>query len=449
MSAYLVLLNKEGKRQKMKISCSKAELQAGINTVQLGVSTKTTLPILSNFLLEAEKDKIKLASTDLEVGIRTLINAEVSKPGQITIPAKKVAEIIHELPNAKIEIQTDEANRISINCANSHFVINGLPKEDYPSLPEFKEEKAITLPRLILQKMLKKTFFAASTDETRYVLNGIFFVVSSSGVSLENEISTTKTPRLGGGKQNEAKGISLLAVATDGRRLAYIRTNLPMSQIFAGKSTGAGLLPVQVIIPTKTVNKLTDLLAQNEEENVAISVTENQVGFKIKDTILISRLIEGTFPNYEQVIPKSYTTQMKIKTKDCLQVTKRVSLLVSEKGGSVKYTLNNNKLKVSSVSPGIGEAEEEMTIDYQGDNFEIAFNPTYLLDALKAIESEEVFFEFTGALNPGLLRPVHGEPVRGEPVSQDKDEKSPDVHRDATSGLREEYLCILMPMRIE
>jgi len=373
----------------MKIVCSKTELLQGVEIIQLGVSTKTTLPILSNFLIEIEKEIIKFTSTDLEVGIRTLVPGQVIKTGQITIPAKKFAEIIHELPDAKVEIQADESNRISIICANSHFLLNGLSKEDYPLLPEFKEEKALTVPRVILQKMLKKTSFAVSTDETRYVLNGVFFVV-----------------------QTGTKETFALMVATDGRRLAYIKSSLE-----------SVAQPIQVIIPTKTVIKLSDLLAQDKEENILLNVTENQVGFKIKDTVLISRVIEGTFPNYEQVIPKSCNIRIKLNTKDLLQVTKRISLLVIEKGGSVKYSLNNNLLKVSSIAPGIGEAEEKMTIEYTGNPFEIAFNPAYILDALKAIDSEEVFCEFTGPLNPGLLRPVN----KG----------------------KEEYLYVLMPMRIE
>lgn len=388
----------------MKIICSKDELLKGVNLIQLAVSTKTTLPILSNFLIESEKEIIRLTSTDLEVGIHTFVSGQVVKTGQVTVPAKKFAEIIHELPNAKIDIQSDKSNRVSITCANCHFLINGLPKEDYPLLPEFKEEKALTLPRVTLQKMLKKTSFAVSTDETRYVLNGVFFTINPASPRGEPQPKTEQT--------------TASMVATDGRRLAYIKTS------FSEKID----TPLQVIIPTKTVNKLMDLLGRNEVENVSVSVTENQVGFKIpdqagKDTILISRLIEGTFPNYEQVIPKSYDIQLKLNTKDFLQVTKRASLLVSEKGGSVKYSLANNTLKVSSISPGLGEVEEKMAIEYQGESFEIAFNPVYILDALKAMDSEEVFFELTAPLNPGLLHPV----------SKDK----------------EEYLCVLMPMRIE
>lgn len=374
----------------MRIICSKQNLLQGVETVQMAVSPKITLPILSNFLLETEKDKIKLSGTDLEVGICTFTPVEIIKPGNITIPAKKFFEIIRELPDEKIEINTDESNRITIICAQSHFLINGLSKEDYPLLPEFKEDKAIALPRTTLQKMLKKTSFAVSTDETRYVLNGVCLIFDNTQIKM---------------------------VATDGRRLAYISEELnPDATVGAGKQ-------MQVIIPTKAANQLMHLLTESGEETVKMSIGENQIGFKINSTILISRLIEGNFPNYEQVIPKNYVLQLKLNTKEFLQVTKRVSLLVSDKGGSVKYDLKGNILRVSSISPGIGEAEEKMVAQAHPENLqlEIAFNPTYVLDVLKVIDSEEIYLELTSSLNPGVIRP----------------------------SSKEEYLCVLMPMRLE
>lgn len=369
----------------MKIVCSKGELLQGVQTVQTAVSTKSTLPILSNFLLDVEKTAIKLTATDLEVGIHTLINGQIIKAGNITIPARKFAEIIRELPEEKVEIQSDDSSQITITCGKSHFLVNGLPKEDYPLLPEFQEEKAFQIDKITLEKMFKRTTFAASTDETRYVLNGVFFLVAKEKTTM---------------------------VATDGRRLAYIS---------AKNSTLSTPVKSQVIIPTKAVNQLIRLLSETKEEVVKVSIAENQVGFKIKDTVLISRLIEGNFPNYEQVVPKAHKVQLKLKTKEFLQVTKRISLLVSEKAGSVKYNLERGTMKVSSVSPGLGSAEEEITTEYNGESLEIAFNPAYVLDALKAVDAEEVYFELTAPLNPTVIRPV------GE----------------------EESFCVLMPMRIE
>ncbi len=374
----------------MRITCSKQNLLQGVETVQIAVSPKVTLPILSNFLLETEKDKIKLSGTDLEVGICTFTPVEIIKPGNITIPAKKFLEIIRELPDEKIEINTDESNRITITCAQSRFLINGLSKEDYPLLPEFKEDKAISLPQTTLEKMLRKTSFAVSTDETRYILNGVCLIFNNTQIRM---------------------------VATDGRRLACISEELKEKpSITSGKT-------MQVIIPTKAANQLMHLLTESGEEIVKVSIGENQIGFKINNTILISRLIEGNFPNYEQVIPKNYVLQLKLNTKEFLQVTKRVSLLVSDKGGSVKYDLKGNILRVSSISPGIGEAEEKMVAQPRPENLqlEIAFNPTYVLDVLKVIESEEIYLELTSSLNPGVIRP---------------------------SG-KEDYLCVLMPMRLE
>lgn len=380
----------------MKIVCSKGELLQGVQTVQTAVSTKSTLPILSNFLLDVEKTAIKLTATDLEVGIHTLINGQIIKAGNITIPARKFAEIIRELPEEKVEIQSDDSSQITITCGKSHFLVNGLPKEDYPLLPEFQEEKAFQIDKITLEKMFKRTTFAASTDETRYVLNGVFFLVAKEKTTM---------------------------VATDGRRLAYIsaKSSTLSDSEASAKNKLSSPVKSQVIIPTKAVNQLIRLLSETKEEVVKVSIAENQVGFKIKDTVLISRLIEGNFPNYEQVVPKAHKVQLKLKTKEFLQVTKRISLLVSEKAGSVKYNLERGTMKVSSVSPGLGSAEEEITTEYNGESLEIAFNPAYVLDALKAVDAEEVYFELTAPLNPTVIRPV------GE----------------------EESFCVLMPMRIE
>ncbi len=366
----------------MKITCSKEQLLQGLEMVQVAISTKSTLPILSNFLVETQKTKIILTSTDLEVGIRTSLPCQVLTEGSTTIPARRFVEIVRELPEDKVEITIDKENRASITCGKARFLINGLPKEDYPILPEFKEDLAFNLPKELVQRMLKKTSFAVSTDETRYVLNGVFLTINDKEVKM---------------------------VATDGRRLAYINETAHPSASH------------KAIIPTKAVNELMHLLANSKEEAVKISIAENQIGFKFDETVLISRLVEGSFPNYEQVIPKSFGIQLKLRTKEFLQATKRVSLLATEKGGSVKYSLKQNVLKISTTMPGVGEAEEEMVVTYKDNPLEIAFNPGYVLDALKVIDSEEVYFELTAPLNPGVLRP----------------------------SSNEKYIYVLMPMRVE
>lgn len=368
----------------MKLICGKEELLKGVQIVQTVVSPKSTLPVLSNFLLEAEKQQIKLSSTDLEVGVSCFIKGEIAKEGSITIPAKRFGDIIRELPEDKdIEIRADETNQISIKCGKSHFILMGLPKSDYPVLPSFPEEKNFEVSKEVLKSMIRRTSFAVSTDETRYVLNGLYL--------------------------NCEKGTMKL-VSTDGRRLAYmLRENIDKK------------IENKVIIPTKAVNEVQRILAADEkDENVKIGVTENQVAFKIGSVTIISRLIEGTFPNYEQVIPKKHDTQVKLKTKETLSAVRQMALLVADKAAGIKFTFGKNTLRITASAQGLGSGEAEIDIEYQGQVFDIAFNPAFLIDVLKNMDESEVYFEMTNSLNPALIRPVN-----------DKN-----------------YLCVIMPMRV-
>jgi DNA polymerase III subunit beta len=368
----------------MKIICGKEELLKGVQTVQTVVSPRSTLPVLSNFLLETDKQQIKLSSTDLEVGVSCYIKAEVVKEGSITIPAKRFGDIVRELPeDSEIEIRADETNQISIRCNKSHFVLMGLPKADYPVLPEFPEEKTFTISREIIKSMIRRTSFAVSTDETRYVLNGIYL--------------------------SSEKGV-LKLVSTDGRRLAYMMRE-GIDKKFDHKA----------IIPTKAVNEVQRVLAAEEKEDeVKIGLTENQIAFRVNTVTIISRLIEGAFPNYEQVIPKKHEIQVKLRVKETLSAVKQMSLLTSDKTAAVKFTFGKNILRISASAQGLGSGEAEIDADYQGQVFDIAFNPAFLIDVLKNIDENEVLFELTNALNPVLIRPVN-----------DKN-----------------YLCVIMPMRV-
>ncbi|MCB4792234.1 MAG: DNA polymerase III subunit beta [Elusimicrobia bacterium] len=368
----------------MKIICSKGELVKGTQIVQTIVSPRSTLPILSNFLMEAEGQTIKLSSTDLEVGVSCFIKGEIVKEGSITIPAKRFSDIVRELNDDKnIEIKTDESNEINIKCEKSHFVLMGLPKADYPVLPSFPKEGAFTVSQPVLKKMLRRTVFSASMDETRYVLNGVYLI-------LEEE--------------------NLKMVATDGRRLSYIY-----------KSGMDKKIERRAIIPSKAVNELQRVLASDDEkEEVKIGLTENQIAFQFSLITIISRLIEGTFPNYEQVIPKKFESQIKVNTKNILSAVRQMALLVSDKTSIVKFFFANNVLRISASAAGLGSGEVELDIDYKGQKLEIAFNPSFLIDIFKNIDEDELYFELTSSLNPAVVRPVN-----------DKN-----------------YICVVMPMRL-
>ncbi len=374
----------------MHITCKREALLKGIQTVQAVVGTRSTLPVLANVLMEAKGNQMDMTATDLEVGIKCSVDVEVLEPGAITVPARTLSEVVRELPSEEIKIGVGENNRVEINSAQAVFNLMGLPKEDYPVLPKFKGEGEFLIEGKLLGEMIKKTIFSVSQDETRYVLCGIYFQV--------------------------AKG-KLTMVSTDGRRLSFISKEIGVDKKKEAK----------VIIPTKAVNELNRILAQFETRGeaeevgkVKVSIEENQIGFVIDDTILISRLIEGHFPNYEQVIPRKSSITLKIKTEELLQATKRVALLTTGKSNSIRYSLKKNELIVSANTEGLGDARDVVEIEHAGEEMEIAYNPQFLIDVLRNIGCEEVFFELTNSLNPCLIRPT------GE----------------------EEYISIVMPMRI-
>lgn len=349
----------------MRFDTTKDILVKGIQEVQNAINPKTTLPILSNILIETGKDTISLTTTDLDIGITSTIPVKPSNEGAITIPAKKFFDIIKELPDGGISVSVKKNNIVHIECSNCQFKIMGLPKDEFPQLPDFKDKDSITLQRGRLKKMLTMTSFAISRDETRYVLNGILFVIKPSYIRI---------------------------VATDGRRLAMFeeKAQLPKTQ------------ERKVIIPAKTINELNKLLG--EEGDVKICFGNNQIAFDMGQTKVVSRLIEGEFPNYEQVIPKEVKERLAVPRINFLAATKRASLFTNPDSLAVKIELLKDKMVLSKSAPYIGEAREEMAIDYKGKEMSIGFNPDYLIDVLKNISEETVNFEISDAEKPGVIR---------------------------------------------
>lgn len=355
----------------MQIVCSKAELLKGIQIVQSAVSTKSTLPVLSNILIETKTNQLKLAATDLEVGVRCLIKAEIVKEGALTIPARTFSDFVKTLPeNQEIKITTEDATRMELRSGKTRCVLLGLPKEDFPVLPEFPEDHAVSIESKTLLDMIRKTAYAASNDETRYILNGVYFMLD--------------------------KGTARM-VATDGRRLAF-----KACQVQEKKTD------ISVIIPSKAIREVERLLISEgiATDTVKVSVTENQVAFKIAETVIISRLIDGNFPNYEQVIPKASSTKIQLASKDLMAMTQRAALGSGERGGAVKYSLEKGKLRAKGAAQGRVEVEDELPVEYDGPTIEIAFNPQFVMDALKNSDASQVWLEISTALNPGVLRPV-------------------------------------------
>ncbi len=354
----------------MNLTITKEQLLNGLQAVQNVVSSRTTLPILSNVLVRAEGNKLEFTATDLDVTVSCSVEASVKKPGATTIPVKKLFGITRELAGGEIELEVDEKNVCSVRSGPSFYKINGLAAEEFPPINKFKEDKKITLPQEKLKAMMKKTSFAISTDEARYVLNGIF-------ISLKEHKMTI--------------------VATDGRRLALTDEELDISE----KSQG------EFIIPAKAVNELNRLLQDKGE--VTINYAENQAEFSLKDDkgfliVIITKLIEGNYPNYRQVIPGEAKERISLPREEFLHALKRAEIMTSEKANSVKLTFGKNNLAITANSPDVGEARESMAVNYKGKEMAIAFNPKYMIDPLNALSNDEVFIELIDELSPGVLK---------------------------------------------
>jgi DNA polymerase-3 subunit beta len=354
----------------MNLTIAKDQIIAGLQAVQNVVSSRTTLPILSNVLIRAGKERVEFTATDLDVTVVCSVEAKVAKPGATTVPVKKLFGIVRELNGGEIEIETDDKNITSIRCGSSFFKINGLAADEFPPTPEIKDDKKVVLPQETVHAMLKKTAFAVSTDESRYVLNGIFISLKDGKMTL---------------------------VATDGRRLALVDEEVDISE----KSSG------EFIVPAKAINEINRLLQEKGE--VEIKFGENQSSFALKNdqgfsVLLITKLIEGNYPNYRQVIPGEAKERIAIVREELLQALRRAEIMTSEKANSVKMAFGKNQLAITANSPEVGEARETLAVNYKGKELAIAFNPRYLIDPLAALTEDEVFLELIDELSPGVLK---------------------------------------------
>ena len=354
----------------MNLTISKEQIINGLQAVQNVVSTRTTLPILSNVLLRAEGDRLEFTATDLDVTVACAVEAKVTKGGASTVPVKKLFGIVRELSSLEIELEVDEKNTCSVRAGASFYRINGLSADEFPPLPKFKEDKKVVLPQETLKSMMKKTSFAISTDESRYVLNGIF-------LSLKDQKMTM--------------------VATDGRRLALVDEELDIAENSQG----------EFIVPAKAVNELNRLLQDKGE--VEIRYAENQASFTLKDekgssVLIVTKLIEGNYPNYRQVIPAETKERVALVREEFLHALRRAEIMTSEKSNSVKLSFAKNKLEITANSPEVGEAKESLAINYKGPDMAIAFNPKYVIDPLNALTNDEVFLELIDELSPGVVK---------------------------------------------
>ncbi len=373
----------------MKFKINRDHFSNGLQQVLNVVGSKATMPILSNVLIEAEGDHLSLTTTNLDLGIRCRIKATVGEVGAITLPVRKLATIIRELPNLDVQIESSSNHQVKITSGGSIFRIMGIGKEEFPPLPEFSDEKAFQLEQAQLSSMLKSVSYAQSADETRYILNGVYFSFQEGKLTL---------------------------VATDGRRLALIAKELEFPADQGGN----------LILPAKTVAELLRLLDKGEKLKIAFN--ERRVAFQIYtdddesgfvgDTFLVSKVVEGNYPNYQQVIPKETHQRIKVERELLLQCVHRAALVTSEKSNSVKIKVSNNLLEITASSPDFGEAHESLAVSYSGPDLQVAFNPQFVMDPLKALAKDEVFFEVKDEVSPGVFKTL------------------------------ENFLCVIMPVRL-
>ena len=368
----------------MKFTLTKSKLGTYLQHILQVVPTKSTLPILSNILIEALEGKIKISATDLDISITTSIECAVVKKGSVSLPAKILFDIIKELPESEISFEASN-NRISIKIPNGSYRIATVPADDFPKLPPVNTKKEINISGNELVKMIKKTSFACSTDETRPALNGVLW---------------------------QTKGDQMQMVATDGHRLARMAVE---NKMLKG-------LHEDVIIPPKVLNIITRFVTQENQE-VGIIFGENNIIFNLGDIILTSRLIEGPYPNFEQVIPSDNDKSLRINKEDLNGSVRRVSILSNALTHQVKFTLEENKLKLSTTNADVGgEGKEALTCEYSGDVIEMGYNATYIMDILSKIDEEEVVFELSSAVSACL--------IFGANIP------------------KEQYLCLIMPLRL-
>ncbi len=351
----------------MKFKLNKNDFLANLQIVQNVVSTKVTLPILSNILLKNYNNKLIFFATDLDIGICCEKPVQTIEEGSISVPAKRLADIIREMPEGEISVQAKKNHQIEIEGAKCRFKLNGLPPEEFPKFPEFKDQEVFSLDQEVLRGMLRMTMFAVSHEEVRYVLNGILMEI-------------------------EARTLRL--VATDGRRLAKMEAGLTEG--------GSGDKRLSVILPYKAVQEIMRNL--KEDGPMVLMTGANQILFDIGGVKIASRIIEGEFPDYNRVIPDPVSPAVEVRTEAFLSALRRASLLATQDFQAVKVELFSDKLVVSKVTPDVGESREEIPIRYGGKEFIVGFNPQYLIDVLKILDDETVAVEFLGPDKAAVIR---------------------------------------------
>jgi DNA polymerase-3 subunit beta len=356
----------------MELVVGKNQLLRELQLFQGIVERKNTIPILANVLIEAKGNEVRMLATDLEVALRSKCDALVAKGGSLTLPAKKLYEIVKALPETDVRIQEDK-NGVKVAADKFDSRMQTLPREDFPSLPEATGTARATLPREALREMVAKTQFAITGEDTRYFLNGALFVLRADSMSL---------------------------VATDGHRLALVTVKREGKDqaVTPGEE-------VKVILPKKTLLELGKLLSESEDD-IHYERGENHLFFDVGGRVLISRMIDGQFPAYERVIPKGNDKDIEFERERLTNAVKRVALLSNERSRAVKFEIDKGKVEVTSSSSEFGEAREQLAVDYQGTALAISFNAQYVLDFLNVVETDVVSLSLKDEVSQAVMKPV-------------------------------------------
>jgi DNA polymerase-3 subunit beta len=356
----------------MELTVGKNQLLRELQLFQGIVERKNTIPILANVLIEAKGNEVRMLATDLEVALRSKCDALVAKGGSLTLPAKKLYEIVKALPETDVRIQEDK-NGVKVAADKFDSRMQTLPREDFPSLPEASGTARATLPREALREMVAKTQFAITGEDTRYFLNGALFVLRADSMSL---------------------------VATDGHRLALVTVKREGKDqaVTPGEE-------VKVILPKKTLLELGKLLSESEDD-IHYERGENHLFFDVGGRVLISRMIDGQFPAYERVIPKGNDKDIEFERERLTNAVKRVALLSNERSRAVKFEIDKGKVEVTSSSSEFGEAREQLAVDYQGTALAISFNAQYVLDFLNVVETDVVSLSLKDEVSQAVMKPV-------------------------------------------
>ncbi|MGH7460057.1 MAG: DNA polymerase III subunit beta [Longimicrobiales bacterium] len=369
----------------MKFKITRENLQRGLAAVAASIPTRTTLPVLSNILIDVNDDSVGMSGTDLDIAVSLRVPAEIDEPGSLTVPAKKLQELARELPEHPVKVAT-KGDRFELACGRASFRLNGMPRDEFPTFPVVNFEESWKVAGQVLQDLIRQTAFAVSTEESRPILNGVLWQFS------ENEMRM---------------------VATNGHRLARMSASV----------SSPGAPRADLIVPPKALSQVERLFAGSDEIEVARS--ENHLGFRMNGTQVFTRLIEGPYPNYEQVIPRD-NDKIVIASKSALtQALRRMAVVASDQTHRVRLGFAPGLLRLAVETPDLGEAQEEVEIDYQGESLDIGFNAAYLLEVLRFMPTEDVRLTFKAPERATTIQPVARE---GDNVL--------------------DYLCLVMPLRL-